>query len=250
MTTSPPTTGFKPIKRRTFEDVALQVREQIASGSLREGDKLPSERALSETLGVSRNTVREALRSLEYAGVVIQKPGVSGGAYVSNGGAGVIRSAFDDLLSMGTITAADLIEARIVIGREVARLACARYNDADFALLEENVTLTRQAALAGDLPLRVRYSLEFHNLMAKAAKNLVLSIMTGVLTDMTMKFVKVLGEMPNDFVVESRLRMLDHLRQRNVAMAADEADGYLRTTLHSYMRGAQLPASDVTPGRD
>ncbi|MEJ8851214.1 FadR/GntR family transcriptional regulator [Variovorax rhizosphaerae] len=233
--------AFKPVRRRTFEDVTSQIREQIAQGALREGDRLPAERVLAETLGVSRNTVREALRSLEYAGLLTQKPGASGGAYIASGGVDVIRSAFDDLMSLGTIRAPDLIEARIVIGREVARLACERHDATDLAALVDNVEKTHKAAEAGDLPLRVRYSLEFHKLMALAAKNPVLTIMTNVLTDTTMKFVKAIGEMPNDFVLASRKRMLEHLRHRNADMAADEADAYLRTTLRSYLRDAQLP---------
>lgn len=232
---------FKPVRRRTFEDVTSQIREQIAQGALREGDRLPPERILAESLGVSRNTVREALRSLEYAGLLTQKPGAAGGAYIANGGVDVIRSAFDDLMSLGTIRAPDLIEARIVIGREVARLACERHDAGDWAALVENVRRTHLAAEAGDLQLRVRYSLEFHKLMALAARNPVLTIMTNVLTDTTMKFVRAIGEMPNDFVLASRTRMLEHLRNRDSEKAADESDAYLKTTLRSYLRDAQLP---------
>ena len=234
---------FRPIQRRSFEDVAAQIREQIAVGTLREGDRLPPERVLAESMNVSRNTVREALRSLEYAGLLVQKPGMTGGAYVANRGASVIGSAFADLMSLGTILASDLVEARIVVGREVARLACERYDDADLAALVENVEQTRRAAEAHDLKLRVRHSLEFHNLLASATKNRVLSIMTGVLTETTMKFVKAIGEMPNEFVVSSRLRMLDHLRRRDADAAAQEADAYLRTTLHSYLLDARLQAA-------
>ena len=70
--------------RRTFEDVIAQIRAKIASGELREGDRLPPERELSSVLGVSRNTVREALRALEHSGVIEQKPGVAGGAFIRN----------------------------------------------------------------------------------------------------------------------------------------------------------------------
>ena len=238
--------AFKPVRRRSFEDVVSQIRAQIEQGALREGDRLPPERTLAEKLGVSRNTVREALRSLEYAGLLIQRPGVSGGAYIANGGIDVIRTAFDGLMSLGTISAPDLIEARIVIGREVARLACERYDESDLAALVANVEKTRLAAEAGDLRLRVRHSLAFHGLMAVAAKNPVLTIMTTVLTDVTTHFIKVLGEMPNDFVVTSRLRMLDHLRDRDGTLAAKEMDDYLRTTLRRYLRDTQLPATVVS----
>lgn len=237
--------AFRPVRRRSFEEVVSQIREQIEQGALREGDRLPPERTLAVRLGVSRNTVREALRSLEYAGLLIQKPGVSGGAYIADGGTDVIRTAFDGLMSLGTISAPDLIEARIVIGREVARLACERYNQDDLAAITENIEQTRLAAQEGDLRSRVRHSLAFHGLMAVAAKNPVLTIMTSVLTDVTTHFIRVLGEMPNEFVIESRLRMLEHLRHRDGSLAAEETDNYLRTTLRRYLRDAQLPTNAV-----
>jgi GntR family transcriptional repressor for pyruvate dehydrogenase complex len=238
--------GFRPVRRRSFEDVVAQIREQIEQGTLREGDKLPAERALAETMGVSRNTVREALRSLEYAGLIVQKPGMTGGAFIANGGVDVIRSAFDGLIRMGSIAAPDLIEARIAISREVAFLACQRHDEQDMAALIANVEDTRRAAEAGDHRARVRHNLAFHGLLATAAKNPVLSIMTTVLTEITAHFVRVLGEMPNEFVIGSRLRMLDLLRARDGAGAAAEMNAYLSTSLRTYLRDAQLPASTVT----
>lgn len=241
--------SFKPVRRRSFEDVVSQIRQQIEKGTLREGDKLPTERALAERLGVSRNTVREALRSLEYAGLLVQRPGSAGGAFIANGGVDVIRSAFDGLMRLGTISAPELIEARIAISREVALLACERYDEKDLAAILENVEATRRAAEAKNQRLRVQHSLAFHVLMAQAAKNPVLSIMSNVLTDITTHFVRALGPMPNDFVVESRLRMIDYLRERNGPRAAEEMTAYLSTALRAYLRDAQLPARVFTAGR-
>ena len=50
---------------RVFEEICLKIKDQVACGQLRTGDKLPSERDLAEKLGTSRSAVREALRSLE-----------------------------------------------------------------------------------------------------------------------------------------------------------------------------------------
>ena len=55
---------------RAFEDIAAQIRAELAAGRLKVGSRLPSERALSEQFNVSRNTLREALRSLEHAGLI------------------------------------------------------------------------------------------------------------------------------------------------------------------------------------
>ena len=245
MTDVPPPT-FKPVRRRSFEDVAAQIRERIEDGTFGVGDKLPAERALAEQLGVSRNTVREALRSLEYAGLLNQRPGSAGGAFVTDGSIDVIRSAFDNLMRLGTVTAADLMEARLAIGRQVALLACERYTEEDWAAIVENVEATRQAALAGDLRKRVRHSLAFHDLLARAARSPVLRILSGVLTDITMHFIRIRGEMPNEFVIASRLRMLEHLSARNGTLAADEMHAYLQTALRTYLQGVELPAASLT----
>lgn len=235
---------FKPLRKRTFEEVSAQIREQISTGGLREGDKLPPERQLAESLGVSRNTVREALRSLEHAGLIELKPGVSGGAYISNGGVNAIKVAFDDMMSLGTLSAQDLMEARIVLGREVARMACLRYTESDMAAMEANVQQMRAAAEAGDLKLRVQHSVEFHRILARAAGNPVLAIMTGVLVDITLSFVRMLGEMPNEFVIDSRLRMLQHLRERDVDKVLQEYTDYMQKALRNYLHSSRLDAAE------
>lgn len=248
MSTSTPVV-FKPLRKRTFEEVSAQIREQISSGGLREGDKLPPERQLAESLGVSRNTVREALRSLEHAGLIELKPGAAGGAYIANGGVNAIKVAFGDMMSLGTLSAQDLMEARIVLGREVARMACLRYTESDMVAMQMNVDQMIAAAAAGDLKLRVHHSVDFHRILARAAGNPVLAIMTSVLVDITLNFVRVLGEMPNEFAIESRQRMLQYLRERDVDKVLQEYTEYMQKALRNYMRDLQLDAREFTPSR-
>ena len=65
---------FKSIKnKRIFETISEQIKELIYSGVLKPGDKLPSERKLSEQFGTGRMVVREALRILEHAGVDLKE---------------------------------------------------------------------------------------------------------------------------------------------------------------------------------
>ena len=65
---------------RAFEEIADQIRKEISDRRLRAGDRLPPERELAEQFGVSRNTLREALRSLENAGLLRLQKGATGGA--------------------------------------------------------------------------------------------------------------------------------------------------------------------------
>src|SRR5215831_10481200 len=81
MTNEHATLPFAPIHtRRTFEEICERIRDRLASGDLRPGDKLPAERDLAQQLGVGRNALREALRSLEISGILELRKGVKGGA--------------------------------------------------------------------------------------------------------------------------------------------------------------------------
>ena len=69
--------SFAPIHtRRAFEEICQRIRDQLSAGLLKPGDKLPAERDLAQLLGVGRNALREALRSLEIAGIVRLQKGV------------------------------------------------------------------------------------------------------------------------------------------------------------------------------
>jgi len=73
---------YQPARRvRSFEDVVEQIRASIVTGTLPVGERLPSERELAETFGVSRPTLREALRVLEAMGLLDIRLGAQGGAF-------------------------------------------------------------------------------------------------------------------------------------------------------------------------
>lgn len=80
-----PALRFDRIRRvRSFEEVVEQVRAAIASRSIEAGERLPSERELAEQFGVSRATLREALRALEALGLLEIRPGARGGAFATS----------------------------------------------------------------------------------------------------------------------------------------------------------------------
>lgn len=222
-------------KRRSFEEVTEQIRERIQQGVLREGDRLPPERELAAMFSVSRNTVREALRALEHAGLIGLEPGATGGAFIRNSGAAVMTMALGDQIRLGLVSVAHLTEARTIIGSETARLACERRSDDDLMALTENVRLMEVAAAAGNLPLRVRRNLEFHKLLARATGNPALVVITEALVKSVRQFVQAIGAMPNEFAIQSRRRMLEHLRNRDGAAAAQEMAAYLRMAQVNYL---------------
>jgi DNA-binding GntR family transcriptional regulator len=79
------TTFVKARRVRSFDDVVEQVRGAIIDGSILAGERLPSERELAEQFGVSRATLREALRALEAVGLIEIRVGANGGAFATDG---------------------------------------------------------------------------------------------------------------------------------------------------------------------
>ena len=220
---------FRPVAtRRAFEEIASQIRGRLARRALRAGDRLPPERELAEQFHVSRNTLREALRSLEIAGLLELKKGATGGAFIKEGGGDAAVAGLADLYHLGAIKPEHLTEARIVIGTEVARLACLRRTPADLAALRRNVEEAEAATAEGDVARRAAVNYEFHRLLARAAQNPVLIILTDALMEMTRHFVERIGYMPNRDVMPRRRGLLECLERRDGGAAAKEMAAMLK----------------------
>ena len=214
---------FQPIHvRRTFEEICERIREQLALGVLKPGDKLPRERDLAEQLGVSRNVLKEALRSLEMAGLLRLQKGVKGGAFIQEGDMGRMNDVVRDMLSLGAISVRELSEGRIQILDLIVRLACERAQAADFQALEANIERADLATREGRWLDRVECSREFYKLLAAATGNKVMAMIMELVTEIHMRFVyaKVASSgvsMPQ--LVEKRRQFLSALRARDVSSA-------------------------------
>ncbi|MGD9881203.1 MAG: FadR/GntR family transcriptional regulator, partial [Reyranella sp.] len=111
-----PALVFQPISRpRAFEEICDRIRHQLSIGALQPGDKLPAERDLATQLGVSRGALREALRSLEIAGIVVLRKGATGGAFIRPGDPTSMTRVMQDLVHLGSISLGDHTEARVMI---------------------------------------------------------------------------------------------------------------------------------------
>src|SRR5882757_7923299 len=111
-----PVMNFLAVKTtRLFEEISRQIGEQIQSGVLAAGEKLPNERELASTFAVSRHVVREALRSLESIGQLELKKGAAGGAFIAKGNPQPFTRIMRGMVEVGGITLAELTEARLAV---------------------------------------------------------------------------------------------------------------------------------------
>ena len=228
--------GFEPIApSRAFEEIAAQIRELVASGRLKPGDRLPAERDLSAKFNVSRNTLREALRALELSGMIELRKGAAGGAFVLPGSSGVVVNGLRDLYHLGAIKPEHLTEARVWLSEVVVRVACERLTEEDLAALEENIALATKADKAGNFQQRADLHREFHNLLAAATRNPIITITMEGVMEVMREFVKTIGPSDNPYTLPSRKRLLKHLRARDADAAVAEMNKFLERLQANYM---------------
>src|ERR1700753_1104716 len=154
---------------RISEIIVEQIRLLMRQGQLRPGDRLPPERDLCERFGVSRVTVREALRMLESSGLVEIRVGARGGAFVTAPSSDRVGEGLTDLLSLSVITTTDITEIRMVLETGIVPLVCERDTEEDLAGRDAICQQAEAALAAGESP--VDLSMEFHLRVAQATHN-------------------------------------------------------------------------------
>lgn len=218
-------TPLPSVSVRAFEDICRGIRARVAGGELQPGDKLPAERDLAVQLGVGRNAVREALRSLENAGVVELRKGRGGGAFILPPNALRITHAMQDLHDVGSFTLEELTEARILVVDQIVRLACDRATEGDLDTLQRNVDELEHFTATGEMEERDKRVVGFYDLLAIATHNRVLVLLDSSLIEFIRRFVKLAWQGGNPqltTLVASRRRVVRHLRARNADKAAAE----------------------------
>lgn len=123
---------------RGAEKVSGYFRDQVLSGALKPGDRLPSERELSLRLGVGRPLLREVMRSLDMLGVLDIRHGK--GAFVAKADFKVLSDFFAFYLAQEKNALDDVMQARIAIECQAIRLACERATDNDLSRIERCFT--------------------------------------------------------------------------------------------------------------
>ncbi|MFD5226446.1 FadR/GntR family transcriptional regulator [Microbacterium sp. NPDC058342] len=215
-----------------YQAVVGFLRREMALGRIQPGDRLPPERRLAEQLGVSRETLRQALRILEGSGQIVITRGASGGAIVQD-------AALDPRLIREEVRtrAAEigaLTEFREIVESGGAALAAARRTDAD---LEAMASAQSDLAAAITKAQSRVADTAFHLALAEASGN---AFVRDAVEEARVRMFEPVDLMSFDFVKESSWHahelILDAVR-RGEAQAADEAmRAHLRTTRAEFTR--------------
>ncbi len=161
-------TDIAPLIKRSLVDQALeQLRRRITEGKWAIGERLPTEPELSAELGISRNTVREAMRVLAFCGLIEIRQG--DGSY--------LRSMTDPLGAMRALSHCTLEQAqetRQILEVEAIGLAAVRRTEADLSALRDALKVSAEL-YHGDLEAYISADLVFHKHLVDAAHNPALS---------------------------------------------------------------------------
>jgi DNA-binding FadR family transcriptional regulator len=183
---------FSPVKsKRTFEEVSDSIKELILNGTLKVGDRLPSETELAQQFNVGRQTIREALRLMELSGFITIQRGGGGGSIIKDTMLRRIGDLFADAFRMRRVTLEGLTQARLEIERVVLEHVLANADQADLNLLRENVTQAQATIDAGRMASD--HNFDFHILLAKASKNEVFAIVVESIMSVHMELLSRVG---------------------------------------------------------
>jgi GntR family transcriptional repressor for pyruvate dehydrogenase complex len=165
---------------RVSDAVIQEIESMILDGVLKPGERLPPERELAKKMGVSRPSLREAIKTLAARDLVESKRG--GGTFVSNLLGPSFSNPLMNLFQHHPETLYDLLEVRTTLEGESAYHAAMRATDADLEIIRRRYdAMTRVHAKGEDAMTNAESDLEFHLAIAEAAHNVVLLyIMRGL----------------------------------------------------------------------
>ena len=229
---------FSPVSiGRISEVIITQIRQLIHSGQLLAGARLPSERELCTRFGVSRVTVREALRVLEASGLVEIRVGAHGGAFVTTPTSERVSEGITDLLALSGLTAVEVTEARQLIDLGIVPLVCERATPEDIEDLFALCTDAEEAYERGEYSTKL--STDFHIRLAQAAHNGAISMVVQSFREsilMSLERAHEVAPMGTKGLEEHRA-FVEAVRDRDPGRAQEIMADHLRRTLSRVTEG-------------
>lgn len=164
--------------QKILNGIISKIRDLMIYKNLEPGDKLPSERMLSEKFGVSRGNLRDAMRKLEFYGLLISKP--KRGAFVADIGQVAMNDIIEDILRLEEPDFKSLVETRILFELKVVQLAAQRRNEQD--LVQIKIALEAYSEKVNNEEDAVQEDLLFHLAIAKASGNSTMNTFMLIIT--------------------------------------------------------------------
>jgi len=208
------TSLFKAASRthKISDQIIEQIRNAILSGRFKPGDKVASEKELMSEFGVSKATLREALRVLEGMGLVEIKKGIAGGVFIAEVDMKTTIHGIINFLHFKTVSIKDITMVRYLLEPPVVQIAASRIEPEDIFKLESMIV--EQPAVPQTIVSR---EIGFHRYLARMTKNpiliLVMDFIDNILNDI--KFQLDPGTEFYHNVTKAHQAILECLKQKN-----------------------------------
>jgi len=233
--------SFKAIKKASLsQQIEKDIKNAIASRIYKPLEKLPSERDLMGQFNVSRATIREALTSLQSSGLIFVKRGVNAGAYVAEINPNPITENFQNLIKFGLINFVHLIEARLYIEPEAARIAAICRTDKDIEMLNELLEKAEANIKTSGKEARL-INIRFHVEIAKVTQNPIIifisesitQVYSTVIVEMTQTKLSKADVTKN---INAHRYILDSIIENNEKGAFERTKNHILGLYHLYRR--------------
>ena len=168
----------RPENQEIQNEIISKIRDLMNYKNLEPGDKLPSERMLSEKFGVSRSNVREAIQKLEFYGLLVSKP--QSGTFVADIGQVAMNGMMEDILRLEEPDFKSLVETRILLELKTVRLAAQRRTEEDLVQMKKALEAYSEKVKNGEDAMQE--DLLFHLAIAKASGNSTMNTFMLIIT--------------------------------------------------------------------
>jgi Transcriptional regulators len=218
---------FKPAKQDKISTLIIkQIRAAILQGKYQPGESLPTESELTAQLGVSKHTVREALRALEGMGFITVRRGAGGGPIVCKIDWETARESFADFLYFQDISIHELTEVRILLEPHIARCAAEKFTDGQIVELQEVHARCEDLVRRNKSLVGAEAEVLFHVLLAKYSGNsalwVILDFVNNILTETKRKIHP--GQEFSVKVLEAHAKILKAIEDKD----GQAAERYMR----------------------
>ncbi|MFH1488888.1 MAG: FadR/GntR family transcriptional regulator [Pseudomonadota bacterium] len=206
------------------QQIIQQMRGAILEGKLQPGTRLASESELVIEFGVSKATLREALRALEYLGLIEIRKGASGGAFVAEVDMEITKAHLMNFLHFKNLSVKQISAIRRNLEPYAASVAAGKMTDEDLEKLKNLNELCRKSLSSGDSDSLRKNEIKFHRTIANATQNPILILILDFVENL-LEDVKRILKPDLEFsrgVVESHERVYEALAARDAERASKE----------------------------
>lgn len=228
---------FKPVEKslKVYEHIMEQIKILIANGTLKKGDKLPSERALAEKFQVSRTSVREAFKALQVLGLIDSKQG--GGNYITNDVDNALIETLSIMFMLRQNQPKEILELRSTLETGIARLAAEKIEKEELISLSHIIYEMENCEDAEEDSILDR---KFHHTLATASKNFFILCIWKSVFHIIDSFIAqarediVIHEENKEILLDQHKQIFDAIKNNDPQKSSDTMQKHL-TFVNDYM---------------